>query len=291
MRCRRSFAAFAVAVLLINYSGCGDNKETASNSSGGSTQVPAVATPVKKTEGTSPTSDKGGIDVSIITPDAFAAIVIHPRRIVQSPLVAEQLKNAEMGEMVKRLGVEPGDLEEVVVQFSMFESVPGHPEPVPTAIAHFTRDVDAKEVLAKLQEAESPNRKHEIKEVNVGGKTCLDPGGMVLAYAADKRTILVAPRPTMQKVLSAAESKGPLMERMKKADAAGDVIIALETGDWPDFEKIVDDAKRSAPFDVDAVKAVRGGTLTLNLAGGSILHAALDAKTAEGAEKDCCTTP
>ena len=83
----------------------------------------------------------------------FAAIVIHPRRIAQSPLVAELLKDETIAGAIKKFGIDPSEVEEIVVLISMDEKQPGQPEPVPVMITRFTHDVDAKEVLTKLQAA------------------------------------------------------------------------------------------------------------------------------------------
>ncbi len=229
------------------------------------------------------------IDVSLVTPDDFAAIVIHPRRIAQSPLVAGLLKEETIAGAIKKFGVGPSEVEEIVVLFSLVERQPGYPQPLPTVILHFTRDVDAKEVLTKMQALESsPGSQQHIREVRVGGKTCLDPGGILMSYAPNKNTIVLAPKEVMEKIVAIAEPKGPLLERLKKADADQDVIIALAPEAYPGLDKILEAARQHAPpllvNYLDVAKTVRGGTTTFSLTAPRLLRVVLDTTNAEAAE-------
>ena len=55
------------------------------------------------------------LDLKYIPADACAAVVFHPRRIVRSPLLAGALPPGSAGEMLKGLGVEPEQVEQVIV--------------------------------------------------------------------------------------------------------------------------------------------------------------------------------
>ena len=54
------------------------------------------------------------IDVSLVTPKDFLHIVIHPRRIAQTPLVAEALKEETIAAAVKKSGIDPSEVQEIV---------------------------------------------------------------------------------------------------------------------------------------------------------------------------------
>ena len=230
------------------------------------------------------------IDVSLVTPDDFAAIVIHPRRIAQSPLVAEQLKNEMIAGAIEKFGIDPSEVEEIVVLVRMGEMRPDVHVLLPTIITRFTHDIDAKEVLTKLQAAIDPRRPVPIKETQFGGKTCLDLGAACpLAYVPSKNTlILTSTKENMEKVVAGAEPKGPLLQRLKKADTGQDFIIVLAPEALADFNKIIDAAKKHspplmAPY-LDAAKTVQGGTASFNLTAPSLLRVVLDVKDAEAAD-------
>ena len=82
--------------------------------------------------------------------------------------------------------------------------------------------------------------------MKVGGKTCLDLGASdaPLAYVPSKNTIVLTMKANMGTVVAVTEPKGPLLERLKKADADNDIIIALEPEAFPNLDKILDMAKR-----------------------------------------------
>ncbi|MGA2257985.1 MAG: DUF1559 domain-containing protein [Thermoguttaceae bacterium] len=235
-----------------------------------------------------PASDPGpAIDVSLATPDDFAAVVIHPRQIAQSPLVAESLKDEMIAGAIKKFGIDPSEVEQIVVLFRMVEQLPGHPKPSPIGIVHFTHDVNAKGIMAKFQAAEGSPGPHRIKEVQIGGKTCLDSGGILITFAPNKNTLIEAPRQIMEKVISGAEPNGPVAERLKKADATQDVLVVLAPEAFPDLDKMFDLAKKGVPPLVvnylDAAKTVRGATAMFSLTGPRLLRVVLDAKDAEAA--------
>ncbi|MGO9114577.1 MAG: DUF1559 domain-containing protein [Thermoguttaceae bacterium] len=296
MRCSRFLAALTAAMLLVVYSGCGeDKKDSSATRAGGTTQAKADEkgagqTAVASSLGSQASSantgtfvNTGPIDLSLVTPGHFAAIVIHPRRIAQSPLVAEQLKDEMIAASIKKFGIDPSEVEQLVVLFNMDEKQPERTEPMAVMIARFTHDVDAKEVLTKLQAAGAPNRPVSITEIKVGGKTCLDLGaGGSMAYVPSRNTIVLTLKENMGKVVSGAEPKGPLFERLKNAEADNDLIVALETGAVPDFDKVIDAAKRgdAPPLDLEAVKKLRGGTATFSLTASPMLRMVLDTKDA-----------
>ena len=89
--------------------------------------------------------------------------MIHPRQIAESPLVAAQLKDATIAEAIKKFGIDPREVEQILVM-SRMEELGGRPEPVPVIIAHFTHDVDAKEILSKLQAADKNANARTINE-------------------------------------------------------------------------------------------------------------------------------
>jgi hypothetical protein len=303
MRCSRLFAVLIAAMLLVVYSGCGgegkkdasfsdtgakaqakSGEKTGERSAGKTAETASLGTQAVSEEmGTLATT--GAVSVPLFTPDHFAAVVIHPRRIAQSPLVAEQLQDAAIAGEIKRFGVDPNDVEELVILFSMNGRPAGHSDPVAVVIARFNYDVVAKEVLAKLQAAGSSSPPPPITEINVGGKICLDlgPGDAPMAYLPNRNTIVLTSKENMGKMVSVTEPKGPLWQRLKKVESGNDIIVAMESSAYPDFDKSIDEAKKGAPLNLDAAKGLRGGTATLNLAAPALLRMVLDSEDAESA--------
>jgi hypothetical protein len=230
------------------------------------------------------------IDVSLVSPRDFLAVVIHPRRIAQSPLVAQQLKDETIAGAIKKFGVEPSDVAEIVVLVGLGKNRSGGLEPIPVTVIRFTHDVDAKGVLTRLEAAMAPRGAQPIKEVQVRGKTCLDLGvekDAPLAYVPSKNTIVVTTKENMAKVVSAGVPQGPLLERLKKAEADNDIIVALAPEAFPNLDTILEAAKQGVPQLVatylDAAKTVRGGTAAFSMTAPVLVHLVLDTNDAEAA--------
>jgi hypothetical protein len=298
MRSSRFLAVLTAAMLLVVYSGCGgeEKKDTSSTGSGGATQPKAGEKGAASSTGRPAASaDKVPIEVSIAAPDHYAAIVINPRRLAASPLVAEQLKTEKVAEAIKTFGIDPSEVEQIVVLLSMRKTQRGLPEPVAVITARFTHDVDARQVAAKLEaagalghDAPGPKGPEPAKEVQVGGKTCFTAAPGWLACTLGKNTIVLAPGENMEKTLALSASKGPLYERLKAVDTDNDLIVVAEIEQIPDLDKQIDALGKGAPQTVknylDAVKTLRGVTLGLNLTGDSLLQIVLEAKDVPAAE-------
>ena len=222
------------------------------------------------------------IDVSLVTPDDFIAIVIHPRQIARLPLVTELLQEEMIATAIKKLGIEPTEIQQMVVLGRMNVKVSG--EPIFFVSARFTHEVNAKEVLSKFSK-DSP-----VEEVKIRGKTCfrLKNQFAPMAYAPDKNTVVLAGQEVMKDIVDAGEPKGPLVERLKKADASNEIVVAVEPGAIANLATILEAIKKKAPPLVatylDAAKTVRGGTAHFSLRGPTLLSVALDAKDAESAD-------
>ena len=310
MRSSRFLAALTAAMLFVLYAGCGEEKkDSGSTGSGRVTQGKNSAKAGSNTDdrpagqtasasgGHATSAEKGSIDASLATPDNVAAIVVNPRRLAASPLVAEQLKKDMVAQAIKKFGIDPSEVEQIVVLVSMGELRPGNPEPFPVITFRFTHDVDAKEVLTKAAAAMAgPNGPQPIKEVRTGDKTCFDlgPGDTALVCALSKNTLVLTRKGPkvatefMEKALAVTEPKGSLYERLKKANADNDLIAVVEMEKIPDLEKQIDAAKKDAPQMLhnylEGAKTLRCVTLGLDLAGDPLLQIVLESKDAAGAE-------
>ena len=123
--------------------------------------------------------------------------------------MAVLLKTETVAAEIKRLGIDPSEVEQLLVLFRV-DKQPGHPDPVPVLIARFTHDVDAKEVLARLRAASQGTQKQQpIEEVQFGGKTCLDLGADAgLAYCPSRNTVVLTSKENMKQVVSGTAPAG-----------------------------------------------------------------------------------
>jgi hypothetical protein len=232
------------------------------------------------------------IDVSLVTPSDCMAFVAHPRRIAESPIVAELLKDPTVADAIQKSGIDPREVEQLVSLVGLKARQAGPPEPYFVTILHFTHDVDAKTLLTGIAAASGQNSPEFIKEIKVAGKDCFELGrsdDAPLVYSPNKRTIVFTSKNHIRQVVSGAEPEGPLLDRLKKADAGHCVIIAIAPKAIPDLDVIFDSIKRSAPPLVgnylDAARTVNGGTASFNLNAPTMLHVVLDTDDVHAAGK------
>ncbi len=274
MRCNRFLVTLTAAALLA-CPGCGgqEKKVTSPTPSAGRASSTDRQTALPK--GQTP-------DRSSVTPDHFAAIVVNLRRLADSPLVAAKLKQKEVAANIKKFGIDPREVEQLVMPIGLDVSQSGPPRWTACLIARFTHDVDPEEVLAKY------GVRRPITELQFAGKTCLDLGaGRELAYVPSKDTIVLAIAENMAKALAATEPGGPMSERFQTADADGGLIMVADFEKCPQLDKQIDALKKDAPpplWDyLDAAKTLRKGILALDLTGDTLLRVVLDAKDAAAA--------
>ena len=266
----RFFAVLTAAMLLAVCSGCGSAEKKDSPSAGSGGQTASATSQTASANG-------GAIDVLPVPPDYFAAVVINLRRITQSPLLADLLKDEEIAEAIRKFGLYPGEIEQIVVPIRIDKTQPGESKLTAFLIARFTHEVDAKDILAKLKPKEL------IQEVQFGGKTCLDLGpGAGLAYVPGKSTIVLASKENMGSILAVTRPAGPLFERLKRANADVDLIVTGEFENHPGLNKQIDSLKAGAlPFLLDYLeiaKTLREGAIAMNLTGDTLLQIGLDTK-------------
>jgi serine/threonine protein kinase len=178
---------------------------------------------------------KRPIDLKYIPAGASAAVVAHPRRILQSPLAAA-LPPGAADEMAGGLGVKPEQVEQVIVllQFEAParapDAPPPDPTPIPGTVIRLAEGVDGKKVLTALLKG--------VREEKHEGKTYYRSGtgeellGLPLAGAVpDGRTVLVAPEPVLWKMLTAdGAARSPLLDRLRQTDDTDEVtgVVVVE---------------------------------------------------------------
>ena len=232
MRWYHSFGAFGITLSLALVCGCGGDN-TAGTSGASTSKSAAQSTPASTNDAGGRTSGASAIDVSYVLPDDFVAIVVHPRRIAETPWVAQALKEPAVVDALKQPPIAPADVEEIVLLMDNVEEPPTRAMPkmdqAPSIVVRFVHEVDAKDILGKLAAWEHREVPHPppISEVQIAGKTCIHSEGAMLIYAANKTTIVMAPRHKMEAILTASEWKGPLVDRLRKADGGSDMVLAV----------------------------------------------------------------
>jgi hypothetical protein len=247
---------------------------------------------------TTPEHPKRALDLAYIPADASAAVVLHPRRLFQSPLAARALPPTPADEMVKELGVKPEQVEQVIVLLQAGAGGPAVPEPgvappdpgpIPGAILRFADSVDGKQLLTRLLKG--------LREERHDGKTYYRSStgeallGLPLAGALpDERTVLVAPEPVLRQMLAAdSAAKSPLLDRLRQTDAADEVTGVVVVEPYRNLlNALAGPFKELLPADLgDAAKLpdrLTSVTATVNLRDKTLLKVALQADSDEDLE-------
>jgi serine/threonine protein kinase len=239
----------------------------------------------------------GPLDLKYIPADASAAVVVHPRRILQSPL-ATSLPPGAVEEMVRELGVKPEQVEQVIVLLQAGGSGPAAAPPpkdapdltpVPGAIIRFAEPADGRQVLTRLLKG-LREEKHEGKTYyrTSTGEALL---GLPLAGALpDERTVLVAPEPVLRKMLAAdGSAKSPLLDRLRQTDTKDEITgIAIVEPYRKLLNALAGQFKALLPPDLaDAASLpdrVVAATAAVNLRDKTLFKVSLEADSDENAE-------
>ena len=174
-------------------------------------------------------SDKDGgippirkkINTTFIADSFTGAVVVYPKQL----LASDELAGLPMDEWFKplaALGLDPRQADEAEL---FLDPTPGGNVLFSFGgVVRFAQPVDGKKLVQTL----SPKAKEATHE----GKTYYALEEMIgsvpwAVYVADDRTVAAAPEPTLKKMLSAKGEKGPLIDRLREADADADVTAVL----------------------------------------------------------------
>ncbi len=195
-----------------------------------------VAAGVAAQETATSTSAKP-LDVAYVSDDFFAALVVHPARLLASP----SLKGLPLEEASKalkdQLGIEPGQVEQVMLllprqmsaesrKFRIGEKPPPMPL-VPAGIVRFRQPVVNKELVAKASKLLGFGG---LEQVERADKTYWKTTGRTEAafYAPDERTLVFASERRLVSMVFNLTPGGRFVGLLKKANASGDVLVVVD---------------------------------------------------------------
>jgi hypothetical protein len=225
---------------------------------------------------------ENGIDVRFIPFDFVAGIVINGRAL-KSPVVSAALPEEAIRVLGQGHGIDPFKIERLVV---VLEPTPGgNVLFFPAGIVRFTEAVDGKAILSKALK--------ESQEASAEGGTYFNSkteklaGVPVSGHIVDTKTLLIAPEPTLKKML-AAKSDGPLAQQLRRVDLKGDLTATFVMEPARAIAKdAAKDAQGQLPPDFAEAATlpdrVKAATITLNLSGDTLLKLELEAVDGDSA--------
>jgi uncharacterized protein DUF1559 len=162
------------------------------------------------------------LDLSYVTPDAVAAIVAFPSRVLKAPEM-EMLPHEVLTAFGKRdLGLEPADIDQIMV---VAEVANGGP-PLVAGVVRFAKPYQLDGLLPELASDLAPG--------DLDGKPMLQAASPMepSMFMPDNRTLLIGMAPMIEKMVENAKepAAGPLSELLASTSVTGDVtaIAVLE---------------------------------------------------------------
>ncbi|MEN6496925.1 MAG: hypothetical protein ABFD16_21755 [Thermoguttaceae bacterium] len=170
-----------------------------------------------------------------IVPDFCVAIVVHPKQIAQSPLAAAlpisqapammagSAGDAEAAKLAQQL--DPKTIHRVVLLLDPASLETNAP---PAVILQFDKDFDGagfvKQAFDDVQSSEIEGK--PVLTSKKAGKG--DVAGA--AYVASPRTLVLAPEPTMKKMLASSDDPRLLLNLLKRSNLQSDILVEVLAG-------------------------------------------------------------
>ena len=151
----------------------------------------------------------GTLDVSYVTPDFFAAVVVHPQKILRSPAVEGLPLEEALAEFEKNMGVDLRKVEQLAMFFEMPPAAGAlRAMPRPTSVIRFSEPVDVeklvKKLVKKLVEKLATPTGASVQTVREGDLVYYrgGPGGDLAACAVGDRTVVISHEGMLKKIIA-----------------------------------------------------------------------------------------
>jgi hypothetical protein len=228
---------------------------------------------------------RNNLDLSFIAPDFQGAVIVQGPRLLRSPLLAPYRNEEFFTEASRDFGADPRKVEQVIVLIDPFPG--GNVAFLPAGIIRFREPLDGAAVLTKALE--------DVQPVTFAGKTYFNSKSKKLAqvpisgFVPDGRTILVAPEPTLRKMLVADSGRSPLRDRLPRLDLNSDVVMLFTPEGKVRLAatELLSKAKGDVPPRLARIdrlpEQLQALTLSLNLSGDPLLRLDLDSPDAASA--------
>ena len=237
------------------------------------------------------------IDTSYIHPGFAAAVIVRPKQVLASPLVAmlpQEAKDDAMRNFKTETKLDPSKIEQVEI----FLGPPsgGEEKDFPVsfgAVLRFDSPVDEAQVVKGM------TLKAKQREFNGKKYYCDSKKPPEALYFPSDRMLVISTEPGMKKMLGAEQGSGPLSEMLSRTDAGHDL---LAVGIMAPFKALVkrpaeEVGKELPPALAGSAAApdqLKSAVLTADLNGEHLLHLSLegnDQPSRPCAEKESIGSP
>ncbi len=229
------------------------------------------------------------LDNSYIAADFCAALVVHPKQIATTNIIPLTMVDGLFFEAdLADSGFQGiGDVEQIVL---LVDPTPGgNVMFFPAAIVRFAKPV----MISSLLE----NNIGDIREQPFLGKTYYtsEDNGMagvaMAAFTPDNQTLLIAPEPTLQKMLMASDVSSPLVDRLKSMNFAAEItgVFAIEPVRTTLAEVVKEENTGELPPELAQFRSVpelaNYATFSISLADKDLIRLEFDGKDEQSAQR------
>lgn len=228
------------------------------------------------------------IDVTYIAPDAFLAIVAHPRQMLQYQTENAETRDWVVQRMAEETEIDLSNLEEFVIQVGTqmeprdanFGGGPD-PETAYAIVMRFAKPIDPEKLVEKLFVG-SAKAEHDGKDY-YKSKSVYQPSG----YFPNDRTLIVANEPRLKRIMASTGTMSTLVSQLRRADASPDLIAIADVDSGREVLKMFfNEASLAEPFSpLAALEGLRMFSLTAKLNGDVPVNVEFTSDNNESAEE------
>jgi hypothetical protein len=157
--------------------------------------------------------------LEFVPPDSFGAVVIRPRRLIESPRMATIAEGEPFDELRREAGFGPEDLEQVLLVVGPAGFSKGDIPAEFGVVLRFNHPVDADVMFERWCG-------RGLERQTVRERTFYSDGREMGGFQADPQTLIIG-LPSFARRMLTAGGSGPLVERLREAGDGGDLVGVL----------------------------------------------------------------
>jgi len=259
----------------------GDSAQQPSPQDSHGTVATAAPTPPKPDEA----NGNFGSDLTYVVPEFFMALIVHPQRITQAPVLADLPQDDFLRPLLEAADYDPRKVHRLMFLYTprVFYA-PGLGD---------RRALVIRSAVPLYVKGRVEGLWEEVNEVVVAGKPCwatpLPDGRVLAAHFADDQNTVLAPTGLMEKVLKPGRKKGLLADRLDGMRLGDVTVVAVLDPIRDELKGMLGFADRDPSVPPPVLQMIRAlddlsaAVLTVDLRGNTLARIDLYAKDATGA--------
>ncbi|NQT40720.1 MAG: hypothetical protein HQ581_24715 [Planctomycetes bacterium] len=243
--------------------------------------------PENDSDGSAARASSKGVDTSFLTDDLAAAVVIRPRQIVTSPLVAPFMHEYFFRQMKSGIGtaLDVREVEQVMLAYAD-AGLPDEFLDGAIGVVRLAESIEKTELLNRLcpegYDTVVWDERTYYRDKDTFGDFGILLDGTISVYLPDDRTIVLAEEFRLRRVLALTPGTSPLIERLRLIGPEQDYAAVVVFDDLPRLKRgFYRDFPRQIPPPwgplLEIPKSAKAATLTVSLSSDPAVRLELEA--------------